>query len=71
MYHTVTIKYDGQFHEISLEMLSLDDRINPSDENIRLSLSEYLDGANLSDYVIEKGDTIINLRPTAEFGAWQ
>lgn len=67
MFEKVLVKYDGQLREISVDELDMDPE-SASDADIRLAVERHLEVDSLSEYVVERADTVINLRPTATFG---
>ena len=67
MFEKILVKYDGHLHEISVSDLDMDPG-GATDEEVRTAVERHLDVESLSEYVIERGDTILNMRPTATFG---
>lgn len=67
MYEKVLIKYDGQVREIPVNELDMDPE-TASDTDIRTAVAQHLDAGSLSEFVVERADTIINLRPSASYG---
>lgn len=67
MFEKVLVKYDGSLREIPVDELDMDP-VEATDEQIRTAVERYLEVDSLREYVIERGDTIVNMRPTATFG---
>lgn len=67
MFEKVLVKYDGQLREVSVSELDMDPE-NATDQEIRTAVEQFLDIDTLAEYVVERTDTIINLRPTAIYG---
>ena len=44
------------------------DREHATDEEITTAVARHLNVDSLNEYVVERGDTVINMRPTAVFG---
>lgn len=67
MFEKVLLKYDGLLREIPVAELDMDPQ-HATDEEICVAVARHLDVDSLSEYVIERGDTVVNMRPTATFG---
>lgn len=67
MFEKVLLKYDGELKEISVAELDMDPQA-ATDAEIRVAVERHLEVDSLSEYVIERGDTVLNMRPTASFG---
>lgn len=67
MFEKVLVKYDGQLREIPVAELDMDPEA-VSDAEILLAVERHLEVDSLSEYVVERGETVLNLRPTASFG---
>ena len=66
-FEKVLVKYDGELREIKVAELDMDPE-QASDSEIRTAVARHLNIDSLSEYVVERGDTVLNLRPTASFG---
>lgn len=55
--------------DIPVDSLLDNEGSDPTDSSILAYVSNFLDGVDLSDYVVEKSESVINLRPTAQFGS--
>ena len=78
---TVTIKYDGEFHEFSVSDLDLTPD-NPTDNDVKTAIIARLDLSGLSSldgFVVDPPEaertagshaekTVLNIRPTATYG---
>ncbi len=67
MFEKVLLKYDGELREIPVAELDMDPE-QATDEQIRTAVERHLEVDSLAEYVIERGDTVLNMRPTAAFG---
>lgn len=67
MFEKVLVKYDGELKEIPVAELDMDPE-QATDAEVRTAVERHLDIDSLSEYVVERGDTVLNLRPTAGFG---
>lgn len=73
MFEKLTLKFDGRYYERDLNSLELANPSNPSDAEIReaaISMIEQETGSrpNLSSFMIERFNSILNMRPSAEYG---
>ena len=72
---TVTVKYDGQYHEILFAELDLN-RDTATDAQIKAAVATQLGTNALNEFVVEPAEgepsralaTVLNIRPTATFG---
>ncbi len=67
MFEKVLLKYDGELRELLVSDLDIDPQV-ATDAEIRTAVERHLEVDSLNEYVIERGDTVINMRPTATFG---
>lgn len=67
MFEKVLLKYDGELREIEVSELDMDPE-HATDAEITTAVARHLEVDSLNEYVIERGDTVINMRPTATFG---
>lgn len=67
MFDKVLVKFNGVLHEINVAELDMDPN-DSTDEQIRTAVERHLEVDSLGEYVIERGDTVLNMRPTASFG---
>lgn len=67
MFEKVLVKYDGELKEIPIADLDIDP-VQATDAQIRTAVEQHLNVDSLSEYVVERGETVLNLRPTASFG---
>lgn len=67
MFDKVLLKYNGELHEITIGELDMNPT-DATDEEIRTAVARHLEVDSLNEYVVERVDTIINMRPTASFG---
>lgn len=72
MYDKVLLKVDGEVQEISVSELDMDP-VHATDAQILTAVVEHPSVADrgvtsLNEYVVERGETVVNLRPTATFG---
>ena len=67
MYDRVLLKYDGELKEIEVSELDMDPE-HATDAEITTAVARHLDVDSLNEYVVERGETVINMRPTATFG---
>lgn len=67
MFEKVLLKFDGEVQEIAVGDLDMDP-VHASDSDIRTAVARHLEIDSLSEYVVERGETVINLRPTASYG---
>ncbi len=67
MFETVLLKYDGELREIPVDELDMDPE-QATDAQIRTAVERHLEVDSLGEYVIERGETVLNMRPTATFG---
>ncbi len=67
MFEKVLVKYDGVLKEIPIADLDIDP-VHATDAQIRTAVERHLEVDSLGEYVVERGDTVLNLRPTASFG---
>jgi len=66
MFEKVQIKHNGMLRDFNLSDLDLSDPSDPTDEQLKVALSQALDAGNLDEYVVDRtGDTILNVRPSA------
>lgn len=67
MFEKVLLKFDGGLQEIPVSDLDMDPE-HATDEEITTAVARHLNVDSLNEYVVERGDTVINMRPTAVFG---
>lgn len=67
MFEKVLLKYDGELKEIEVSELDMDPE-HATDAQITTAVARHLEVDSLNEYVVERGDTVINMRPTATFG---
>lgn len=67
MFEKVLLKFDGELQEIPVSDLDMDPE-HATDEEITTAVARHLNVDSLNEYVVERGDTVINMRPTAVFG---
>lgn len=67
MFEKVLLKYDGELREIPVSELDMDPT-EATDQEIRTAVERHLEVESLGEYVIERGETVLNMRPTASFG---
>jgi len=67
MFNKVLLKYDGELHELNVADLDMDPS-EATDAEVRTAVERHLEVDSLAEYVIERGDTVLNMRPTASFG---
>jgi len=68
MFEEVRIKFNGVLWEIPVRELDINAE-NPNDAEVRVAMAERLGVDSLDEFVVQRENTVINLRPTASFGA--
>lgn len=73
MFEKVTAKYDGRFIEKNINDLDISNYENPSDSDVLSAMSLAIQSEtgvrpDLSDFVVDRGDTVLNIRPQATYG---
>ncbi len=67
MFEKVVIKYGGELRELVLSDLDLLTPGNPSDDELKQAVSMALNIENLNEFAVDRGETVINIRPAATY----
>jgi hypothetical protein len=68
MFEKVVVKYDGELREFGLADLDLANPDNPNDDELKQALCVALGAPNLNEYVVDRAETVLNVRPAATYG---
>lgn len=74
MIEKVTIKYDGAHYERNVQDLDIGNPDNPTDNDLRNAMvvvlrNETGDQPDLSDFVVDRFESVANIRPSATYGS--
>ena len=67
MFDKVLVKFGGRAREFVLGELDLANPSNPTDAELKAALCLALEIDNLNEYVVDRGETVLNVRPSANY----